>query len=118
MNAAVGCAGLWLAYGLFQACPHIIFMMAMCGVVTFAVFFTAELLSLVSQLAALLRVLTLALPDGIATREQPQQACKLQLHNRCFAVWGAQRHDLAVWLQLSLVCQPLFTSTADPVLFA
>jgi hypothetical protein len=51
MNAAAGCAGLWLAYGLFQACQHIIFMMAACGVVTFAVFFTAGLLSLVSQLA-------------------------------------------------------------------
>eukprot|EP00775_Hariotina_reticulata_P006899 gene6899-7115_t len=50
----IGCVGLWLAYGLFQGCPHIIFMMAACGVVTFAVFFTAELLSLPVPLFSIL----------------------------------------------------------------
>jgi hypothetical protein len=46
--AAVGLIGIWLAYGLFTACPNIIFMMLSCVIISSAVFFFAEWLSLVS----------------------------------------------------------------------
>jgi hypothetical protein len=45
---AVGLAGIWLAYGLFQACSNIVFMMLMCVVLGTSVFFFAEWLSMVS----------------------------------------------------------------------
>lgn len=44
---AVGVAAIWLAYGLFLGCSHIIFMMGACVVVTCLVFFVSELLSMV-----------------------------------------------------------------------
>jgi hypothetical protein len=46
---AVGLAGIWLAYGLFQACSNIIFMMLMCVALGTSVFFFAEWLSMVRQ---------------------------------------------------------------------
>ena len=42
-------AGLWFAYGIFRAWPQVVFLMASIVVVTLIIFFTAEILSLVSR---------------------------------------------------------------------
>jgi len=47
LSCAVGLAGIWLAYGLYQAFSNIIFMMLLCVVIGGGVFFLSELLSLV-----------------------------------------------------------------------
>ena len=42
-------AGLWLAYGIFLLWNNVVFLVASIVVVTFVVFFTAGILSIVSR---------------------------------------------------------------------
>ena len=44
----IGYAGLWVAYGIFLLWNQVVFLMASIVVVTFVVFFIAEILSIVS----------------------------------------------------------------------
>ncbi|KAF8072621.1 hypothetical protein HT031_000281 [Scenedesmus sp. PABB004] len=98
----VGCASLWLAYGLFLGCPSIIFMMGACVVVTGLVFFFSELLGLpVALLSVFATLFCAAATSFVGT---PRMALPMTALLSVLLVVAAVLSTLVCWLVFPEFC--------------